>query len=54
MTEAQRTLYGGSQEEWRALWIVEMAIDHPERLFVKEGSGVILLLMMMRRRGWMV
>ena len=43
-----------SQEEWRALWIVEMAIDHPERLFVKEGGGVISLLMMMRRRGWMV
>ena len=45
---------GHSQEEWRALWIVEMAIDHPERLFVKEGGGVISPLMMMRRRWWMV
>ena len=31
-----------------------MAIDHPERLFDKEGGGVISLLMMMRWRGWMV
>ena len=45
---------GHSQEEWRAVWIVEMAIDHPERLFLKEGGGVISLLMMMRWRGWMV
>ena len=45
---------GHSQEEWWALRNVEMAIDHPERLFVKEGGGVILLLMMRRRRRWMV
>ena len=39
-----RAWRGYSQEEWGALGILEMTVNHPKRLIVKKRGGVGLVL----------